>query len=168
MFRLSEFVGLRIKGVYSTRAMLKEVEILPTLVISTLRGRLVGFLACDKTALFRPYIRSGFWDWFLVGKRREFGLMSFIKVVAAFVNLMLVLNQPIRTSTAQVMVHFAELPQLRLFICLCPDFEIDFSVDFILILGLIWDRPMAGLVVRFEAVMAYFETVLVAGLVAYV
>ena len=37
-----------------------------------------------------------------------------------------------------------------------------------LISKLIWNRPMAGLVVRFGLVMAYFETVLVAGLVACV
>ena len=37
-----------------------------------------------------------------------------------------------------------------------------------LILGLIWDRPMVGLVVKFGVVMAYFETVLVVGLVACV
>ena len=33
---------------------------------------------------------------------------------------------------------------------------------------LIWDRPMDGLVVRFGAVMAYFEIVLVTSLVACV
>ena len=38
----------------------------------------------------------------------------------------------------------------------------------VLILGLIWDRPMASLVVRFGAIMAYFETVLMASLVACV
>ena len=32
------------------------------------------------------------------------------------------LNHQNRTSTGQVMVHFLGLPQLRLFICLCPDF----------------------------------------------
>ena len=63
------------------------------------------------------------------------------------------------------MVHFSGLPQLRLFIYLCLDFGIDFGV---LILGLIWDCPMADLVVRFGAVIAYFEIVLVVGLVACV
>ena len=38
----------------------------------------------------------------------------------------------------------------------------------VLILGLIWDRPMANLVVRFEAIMVYFEIVLMASLVACV
>ena len=52
-------------------------------------GHLTGFLACDKAALFRPYILSEIWDWFSVGKLREFGLVSFIKLIAAFVNLML-------------------------------------------------------------------------------
>ena len=66
------------------------------------------------------------------------------------------------------MVHFPGLPQLRLFICLCPDFGTDFGANFVLILGLIWDYSMAGLVVRFEAIIAYFETVLVVGLVACV
>ena len=33
------------------------------------------------------------------------------------------LNHLNRTSTAQVMVHFSRLPQLRLFICLCPNFD---------------------------------------------
>ena len=37
-----------------------------------------------------------------------------------------------------------------------------------LISGLIWDPPMAGFVVKFGVVMAYFETVLVAGLMACV
>ena len=45
---------------------------------------------------------------------------------------------------------------------------IDFDVDFVLISGLIWDRPMAGLVVKFGVVMAYFEIVLVVGLVTCV
>ena len=62
------------------------------------------------------------------------------------------------------MVHFPGMPTLRLFICLCLDFGTDFDVDFVLI----WDRPMASLVVIFRVVMAYFEIVLVAGLVACV
>ena len=66
------------------------------------------------------------------------------------------------------MVNFPGLPQLRFFICLCPDFGTNFDANFVLISGLIWDRPMAGLVVRFGVVMAYFEIVLVAGLVACV
>ena len=37
-----------------------------------------------------------------------------------------------------------------------------------LIFGLIWDRPMVDLVVIFGAVIAYFETVLVADLMACV
>ena len=32
---------------------------------------------------------SRFWDWFSVGKKREFGLASFIEIVVAIVNLML-------------------------------------------------------------------------------
>ena len=66
-------------------------------------------------------------------------------------------NQPIWTSTVQVMVHFSGLPQLRLFICLCPNFGTDFGADFVLLSRLIWDRPMVSLVVRFGAVMAHFE-----------
>ena len=66
------------------------------------------------------------------------------------------------------MVHFLGLLHLRLFICLCLDFRINVGADFVLISRLIWDRPMTGLVVRFGAVMAYFETILVAGLVACV
>ena len=50
-----------------------------------------------------------------------------------------------------------------IFICLCPDFGTDFSANFVLILRLIWDLPMAGLVVRIGVVMDYFETVLVDG-----
>ena len=57
----------------------------------------------------------------MVGKQREFGLMFFIEVVAASVNDARLLNHPNQTSTAQVMVHFPGLPQLRLFICLRPD-----------------------------------------------
>ena len=76
------------------------------------------------------------------------------------------LNQPIRTFTTQVMLHFLRLPQLRLFICLCPKFRTDFGADFVLISGLIWDRPMTSFVVRFRVVMAYFEIVLVASIVA--
>ena len=60
------------------------------------------------------------------------------------------------------------MPQLRLFICLCLDFGTDFGANFALISGLIWDSPMADLVVRFGAVMAYFETFLVACLMACV
>ena len=50
------------------------------------------------------------------------------------------LNQPIQTSTFQVMVHFPRLPQLRLFICLCPNFR----TDFVLISGLIWAHGQFG------------------------
>ena len=46
------------------------------------------------------------------------------------------------------MVHFSGLPQLRLFICLCPNFGTDFGADFVLLSRLIWDRPMASLVVN--------------------
>ena len=70
-------LGRELKFVYSTRAMVQEVGILPPLVISALSDHLVGFLACDKVALFQPYILSGFWDWFSFGKMREFGFMSF-------------------------------------------------------------------------------------------
>ena len=52
-------LGPELKPLYSTRATLQEVGILPPLIISTLRvvffallGRLAGFLACDKAALF--------------------------------------------------------------------------------------------------------------------
>ena len=38
----------------------------------------------------------------------------------------------------------------------------------VLISGLIWDPPMAGFVVKFGVIMAYFETVLVVGLMACV
>ena len=31
------------------------------------------------------------------------------------------LNHPNQTSTPQVMIHFLGLPQLRMFICLCPN-----------------------------------------------
>ena len=62
------------------------------------------------------------------------------------------------------MVPFLGQPQLRLFVYLC----LDFGVDFVLISRLICDSPMAGLVVRFGAVMAYFETVLAVGPVACV
>ena len=40
--------------------------------------------------------------------------------------------------------------------CLCPDFGTDLGADFVLISGLIWDRPMAGLVVRFGATYGLF------------
>ena len=37
------------------------------------------------------------------------------------------LNHPNLTSTAHVMVHFPGLPQLRLFLSLCPDFGSGFQ-----------------------------------------
>ena len=54
--------------------------------------------------------------------------MSFINFFICELAVKL-LNQPIRTSTSQVMVNFSRLPQLRLFIYLCPDFGTDFGVD---------------------------------------
>ena len=50
-------------------------------------GRILGLLG--MLPCFDPKPCLHFWDWFSVGKRREFGLMFFIKVVAASVNLML-------------------------------------------------------------------------------
>ena len=62
-----------LNSVYATRAMLQEVEILPTLVYLHLKG------------LFM----SKFWDWISVGKQRDFLPMFFIEIVAASVNLIL-------------------------------------------------------------------------------
>ena len=53
--------------------------------------------------------------------------MSFIEIVAAYVNLMVrLLNHPNWTSTTQVMAYLSELPQLRLSLSLCPDFGTSF------------------------------------------
>ena len=38
------------------------------------------------------------------------------------------LNHPNRTSTTQVMVNFTGLPQLKLFVCLCPDLGTGFQL----------------------------------------
>ena len=81
-----------------------------------------------------------------------------------------------RSSLGRELKSFTQLGLFgRIFIRLpcfnpthCPNFGTDFDADFVLISRLIWDGPMAGLVVRFGAIMAYFETVLVAGLVACV
>ena len=62
-----------VNSVYSTKAMLQEVRILPTLVYFHHKGLFV----------------SGFWDWFSIGKLRDFGPMLFIEVVASIVNLIL-------------------------------------------------------------------------------
>ena len=86
---------------------------------------------------FDPTLCLHFWDWFLVGKWREFGLVFLIEVVAAFVNLMLgLLNHLNWTSTAQFMVPFPGLPHLRLFNSLWDKIMACFMVLFGVVYGL--------------------------------
>ena len=61
-FRRSEFVGPRIKARLLIEGYTPRGRDSSSFGYFHPKGRLVGFLACDKVALFQPYILSGFWD----------------------------------------------------------------------------------------------------------
>ena len=62
-------------------------------MFSILRGCLAIFVALrDRLSwILGPLgmLQSRIWDWFLAGKWREFGLVFFIEVIPAIINLML-------------------------------------------------------------------------------
>ena len=53
-----------------------------------LRGCLDEFLGCGNAALFWPCETSKFWDWFSVGKNREFGLVFFMEIIATSIKVL--------------------------------------------------------------------------------
>ena len=118
--------GRDLKSVYTTRATLQDVEILPTLVYSTIRGCLSGFLYdCPILTLHTVQILGLVFSWETEGFFTRVLHRSCSSIYELHVRL---LNHPNRTSTVQVMVNFTRLPQLMLFVCLCPDLGIGFQL----------------------------------------
>ena len=104
------------------RATLQEVEILSTLVYSTLRGCLAGFLYdCPILTLHTVQILGLVFSW----ETEVFFTRVLHRSCSCIYEIHVrLLNHPNWTSTAQVMVNFTRLPQLMLFVCLCLDLGI--------------------------------------------
>ena len=116
--------------------MLQEVEIIPTLVYLHHKGCLAVFF-CPKGLfglIFKglpcvdPILAFNLgpifgWEMDGIWARVLHRSCSFICELDVRI-----LNHPNRTFTTQVMVHFPGLPQLRLFICLCPNLGTSFQL----------------------------------------
>ena len=108
-----------VKVVYSTRATLQEVGILPTLVYFHPKGLFVKY---GNVACFDPTHWLDVSTGFRLGNRGNLDSSPHINCSCICKLDVRLLNYPNWTCTAQVMVHFPRLPQLRLSLNLGPDF----------------------------------------------